>query len=180
MCGGMRCARACHRSRRACVRRVRGNGVTNGVEGCASSRWTRMELLYVGRSGWKHESRPKSASPLLETLHSNHYNFSASGIFRKGRSEKTLGSEKTLSQMTSHERRKTVARAPRNRRICAQMRRICDAQCHICARRMPHLRRTMPHLRRTMPHLRAQNATSATPPCAICDASMCDLRRFHV
>ena len=99
---------------------------------------------------------------------------------RKGRSEKTSGSEKTLSQMTSHERRETVARAPKNRRICAQMRRICDAQCHICARRMPHLRRTMPHLRRTMPHLRAQNATSATPPCAICDASMCDLRRFHV
>ena len=99
---------------------------------------------------------------------------------RKGRSEKTLGSEKTLSQMTSHERRKTVARAPRNRRICAQMRSICDAQCHICARRMPHLRRTMPHLRRTMPHLRAQNATSATPPCAICDASMCDLHRVQL
>ena len=31
MCGGMRCARACHRSRRACVRRLRGNG----VERCA-------------------------------------------------------------------------------------------------------------------------------------------------
>ena len=38
--------------------------------------------------------------------------------YRKGRSEKSLGSEKTLSQMTSHERRKTVARAPKNRRIC--------------------------------------------------------------
>ena len=31
MCGGMRCARACNRSRRACVRRLRGNG----VERCA-------------------------------------------------------------------------------------------------------------------------------------------------
>jgi len=38
----------------------------------------------------------------------------------------------------------------------------------------------MPHLRRTMPHLRAQNATSATPPCAICDASMCDLHRVQL
>ena len=48
-------------------------------------------------------------------------------LFRKGRSEKTLGSEKTLSQMTSHERRKTVARAPKNRRICTQIRCICVA-----------------------------------------------------
>ena len=110
---------------------------------------------------------------------------------RKGRSEKTLGSEKTLSQLTSLERRKTVARAPRNRRICAQMRRICDAQCHICAAQCHICARTMPHLRThnatsathnatSATHnatSATHNATSATPPCAICDASMCDLHR---
>lgn len=64
MCGGMRCARACHRSRRACVRRLRGNG----VERCAKltldieSTIKHRVIMLAGGMGCTHESRPKSAT----------------------------------------------------------------------------------------------------------------------
>ena len=84
---------------------------------------------------------------------------------RKGRSEKSSGSEKTLPQMTSNLRRKTVQSAPQIPTSAAQMKPICAAHS--------------PHLRRTFAPSAPQIATSAPLPCAICDASMCDLHRVH-
>ena len=78
---------------------------------------------------------------------------------RKGRSEKSSGSEKTLPQMTSNVRRKSHTFAPQIP--------------HICAANPSHLRRRWPHLRRRF-------ATFAPQIRHICAASMCDLRRLHV
>ena len=106
---------------------------------------------------------------------------------RKGRSEKSSGSEKTLPQMTSNVRRKSHTFAP-------QIPHICAANPSHLRRRWPHLRRRWPHLRRRfatfapqirhicaahVPHLRRTFATSAPLPCAICGASMCDLHGVH-
>ena len=60
-------------------------------------------------------------------IHARNYR----GIFdkgsRKGRSEKSSGSEKTLPQMTSNLRRKTVQSAPQIPTSAAQMKPICAA-----------------------------------------------------
>lgn len=89
---GAGCAEGCDARARAIGRDAHACGAcvetalqtaSKGVQAHAGHRideWS-YYVLYVGRSGWKHESRPKSASPLLETLHY----FSASEIVIKYR-----------------------------------------------------------------------------------------------